>query len=202
MSEELATPVNAKAAKRAVATVADAGTEPALAAAEVLEETPYVMAPEPETPADVTAETAEAAMETVAETVETVAPPMAEMATEAMPEPAAASVFKVFELATANPALFELAARNVLAFAEVGAALTKGAQETSRTWLEAARTGAALQREGAKQIALARDVMSLIEAYSDLTRRNMETFAGCAQTMTRMSLQTAETAGKVLRAAA
>lgn len=208
MSEELITPMGGKAAKRTPAPAADPVTEAAAVMAAPLEETPHIPAPEPEAPAAVEI-LVEAATETVEAAVEPVMEAVVEVVEEATPEPVSApaasssgSAFKVFELVTPNPALVEQSAKSLLAFAGAGEALAKGAQDASRTWLEAAKTGAALQREGLKQIALARDVTSLIEAYSDLARRNVETFADCAQTMTRMSLQTAETARKMLRAAA
>lgn len=228
MSEELVTPVTGKAAKRAVAATVDAVAEPAAVMAEAVDEMVEVAAPEPEVVEAVVetiAETPEVVMEAIAETVETVVAPMmgtaaevveevvepmmetvAEVVEAAMPEPvptpAVSSVFKVFDFAVPNTAAFEQSARNAMAFADASTAMAKGMQEASRTWLEAAKTGAALQREGLKQVAAAKSVASLIGAYSDLTQRNMTSFVDCTQKMTRMSLQTAETARKILRAAA
>lgn len=200
MSEDQSTPSvsAAKAARRAAIAVA-----PPEAAPEAATEAVQSMT---ETAAEVAAEavaTVEPVLETASEAVEATVEAVMEAVPEPVVEPVSAPVLEAAaEPASRMFALFEPSARGFQALAEASTTMAKGAEEASRAWLDAAKTGAALQREGMKQIVAARSVASLVSAYSDIARRNMETFVDCTQKMTRMSLATAETAGKMLRAAA
>jgi hypothetical protein len=188
----------AKAARRAAIAIAPAAPEPAV---------PEAIEALVDTATEAGAETAETLTEATFAEAEVVSeaeslPDVTPEAAEEVVTDAVAAAVELPEILAAGSAFASQASRRLQAMSDASAALTRGAQEASRTWLAATQSGMKLQSEGFKRLVACRTPLDLMTAQGELALRGVEGVMEAGQAIARTSTKAIDDAGQALRASA
>ena len=108
-------------------------------------------------------------------------------------------------LGFSGPQAEELARRsseNLQAVSQASTVLTKGAQEFSREWFNAAQERLAKGMDGLNRLAGTRSVQDFVAVQSDLVRDDLEQVIATNQRLAELSVRVAEEAAQIIQAQA